>query len=322
MLIRYADWKKPTDGAYAFRLRAAAEFRPQVPALGTRSDIRDVAQAVFCEGEAERFAQRIDRWGGPEDLVDGQRPYCAPQLFFEEREAPQRVARVDLEDVLRGTVLVLRAPSGQTDYLLRDHHMLDVALYHYFTRGELPRSLFHADRHSDWCKDSYLEARRPQQAATWWPLFEGLKRPEDGAPVLPDAQIFFTTAIAERRRGMEGRDIGYAGLVPYSRDPDALGWSDVLAQPSATETDWLSLDLDYFQPSAQLALTSPLIRDARFERMMRTARVRVFVLSPQFTNGGDKMAEWKVHGSVASSQRLLNLLRAPTGRAAADLARR
>ena len=44
-----------------------------------------------------------------------------------------------------------------------DHHMLDVALYHYWTTGELPCALFHADRHSDWCKDSYLEARRPQQ---------------------------------------------------------------------------------------------------------------------------------------------------------------
>jgi hypothetical protein len=37
--------------------------------------------------------------------------------------------------------------------------------------------------------------------------------------------------------------------------------------------------------------------------------VRVFVLSPQFTNGGDKIDPWEVQGSLHSSLRLLNLMR-------------
>jgi hypothetical protein len=39
------------------------------------------------------------------------------------------------------------------------------------------------------------------------------------------------------------------------------------------------------------------------------ARVRVFVLSPQFTNGGDRIDPWEIQGGLASSLRLLNLLR-------------
>lgn len=308
MLIRYSDWKKPTDDAYAFRLRNPAELRPAIPGLGKRLDIRDVAREALAPGEAERFERKLDRWSGPEDLVGGEQPYVGAQLLFEER-ALAPVTALDLRDVLRGTVLVMRGEQGQTDYLLRDHHMLDVALYHYRTTGDLPTSLFHADRHSDWCKDSYLEARRPQQAATWWPLFEGLKRSEDGAPVLRDEDIFFTTAIAAQTDETAGRNIGYASLIPYSRDPDALHWRDVLGQERTVGADWMSLDLDYFQPSAQLALTSELIRDPRFRRMMTAAKVRVFVLSPQFTRGGDKIAKWEVQGSVSSSRRLINLLR-------------
>ena len=41
------------------------------------------------------------------------------------------------------------------------------------------------------------------------------------------------------------------------------------------------------------------------------ARVVVYVLSPQFTRGGDRLERWTVQGSLASSARLLHLLRAP-----------
>ncbi|WNG52422.1 hypothetical protein F0U60_16155 [Archangium minus] len=219
-----------------------------------------------------------------------------------------------MDSVLRGNVLVMRGHSGQADYLLRDHHMLDVALYHYRTTGELPRSLFHADRHSDWCKDGYLEARVPPQAATWWKLFEGLKRPEDSAPVLTEQDIFFTTAKAEPSSRMTGRDVGFSTLVPWFVDTSELHWSQVLARPGVVEADWVSLDLDYFQPAPQLRLSGGLLRDPRFHGMMEGARVRVFVLSPQFTNGGDKIDPWEIQGSVHSSLRLLNLLRQLPGK--------
>ncbi|KFE71881.1 hypothetical protein [Hyalangium minutum] len=319
MLIRYSDWKRPTDDVYAFRLRTAAgaaepgAFIPALPGVGTQSDIRDVLRRVLADGEAERFERQIDRWSGPEDVVGEARekPYAGQQHTFEERSPSDTLTMADVDAVLRGIVLVLRGSSGATDYVLRDHHMLDVALYHYWTTGELPSALFHADRHSDWCKDSYLEARRPQQAATWWALIEGLKRPSTGAPVLSERAVFFTTAAAERSSRMSGRDIGASVRVPGFLDPEGLRWPQVLEQPGATEADWVSLDLDFFQPSPQLRVSKGLLRDARFQGLLSGARVRVFVLSPQFTNGGDRIDPWVIQGHLHSSLRLLNLLRRP-----------
>jgi hypothetical protein len=321
VLLRYSDWKRPTDDAYAFRLRATSSaavpgaFVPALPGTGSQSDIRHVAHEVLAEGEADRFERRIHRWSGPEDVVGeaGEKPYEGQQHTFEELAWRSPLRMADIDTVLRGVVLVLRSPSGPTDYVLRDHHMLDVALYHYWTTGELPRALFHADRHSDWCKDSYLEARRPQQAATWWTLIEGLKRPGTTDAVLNEQDVFFTTAAAAPTSRMTGRDIGASVRVPGFLDPDQLHWRQVLEQPGATEADWVSLDLDFFQPSPQLRVSHGLLRDVRFHGLVTAARVRVFVLSPQFTNGGDKIEPWVIQGRLHSTLRLLNLLRALPG---------
>jgi hypothetical protein len=43
--------------------------------------------------------------------------------------------------------------------------------------------------------------------------------------------------------------------------------------------------------------------------MLARASVRLFVLSPQFTRGGDKIASWTVQGRLHSTLRLLNHLR-------------
>jgi hypothetical protein len=50
-------------------------------------------------------------------------------------------------------------------------------------------------------------------------------------------------------------------------------------------------------------------RDPKFHAIMARAAVRVFCLSPQFTNGGDVHTEWTVNGNLHSTLRLLNLLR-------------
>jgi hypothetical protein len=297
MLTRYSEWKRPTDAAYAFALKAV---RPEVPVVGTHSDVRAIAREVLG-ADAERFEAQVARWSGPEDRRGDRQPYLSEQTGFLEAGARARLTRGDLETVLEGTVLVLRGPE-QTDYVVRDHHMIDVALYHYRTSGELPRALFHADRHSDWCRDSYLAARRPQQAATWWKLFEGLKRP-DGAPVLREEDVRFTTA-----RAAGARDVDYGGLAPFAPTEEELRWERVLAHERLGDVDWASLDLDAFQPWSQLRLMRGLLRDARFTALLARARVRVFCLSPQFTNGGDKVP-WTIQGSLASSLRLLNHFR-------------
>ena len=110
--------------------------------------------------------------------------------------------------------------------------------------------------------------------------------------------------------------MGVSVLVPSALDAGRLGWRDVLEQPEAPLADWVSLDLDFFQPAPQLRVSRGLLRDARFHDMMRRARVRVFVLSPQFTNGGDRIDPWRIQGGLASSLRLLNLLRHIPERAA------
>ncbi len=314
MLVRYSDWKKPTDAAYAFHLRP--DVRPQVPGPGTRRDIRDVAREALADGEAERFEQRLCRWSGPEDRVGeaGEQPWVGEQVLFEEAAWRDALGLEALDGVLRGRVRVMRREDGRTDYVLRDHHMLDVALYHYRTTGELPRALFHVDRHSDWCKDSYLEARVPPQAATWWRLFEGLKRPGTGAPVLTEQDIHFTTVKAEPGARMRGRDVGFSTRVPWFVDTTQLHWRQVLDQPGVAQADWVSLDMDYFQPSPQLRLGRELLRDPRLHGMMEGARVRVFVLSPQFSHGGDLVEPWEVRGGLHSSLRLLNLLRQLPGK--------
>ena len=304
MLIKYADWVRPIDGDYAFALRPLV---PDRPLHGKRSDIRDIAREVFTLEHAARFEKKVERWAGPEDLIGAARPYAGCQLFFEEAPPRARLTMRDLVAALTGCVQVYRSAGGQTDYLLRDHHMIDVALYHYRSTGQLPRALLHADRHSDWCKDGYLEQRVPAQAATWWKLFEGLKRPDTGLSVLREDDVHFITGRAQAR---QGRDIPGAVFVPSSMENRDFSWEQTLKRPEAIAADWVSLDLDFFQPSPQLKLAAGLVRDPRFQHAVKQAAVRVFVLSPQFTNGGDKVDPWVVQGGLSSSLRLLNLLRA------------
>lgn len=318
MLIRYADWVRPTDGAFCFPLRSVAGripgepgFTPRVPEVGTLTEMEALARELMSPEVAERFQRAISRWSGPEDAgPSGTQPYVGVQASFVETRWSPRLGRTELEPVLEGRALVMRA-DGRTDYLLRDHHMVDVALYHYLTTGELPRRLLHADRHSDWCSDTFLERRVPIQAATWWKLLQGLKRAEDGAPVLEERDVHFIWAKAVRTGKMSGRDLEEGVPIPSWLMLEDCAWERVLEREGARGADWVSLDLDYFQPSTQLAAVEGLLRDSRFGQTLRHARVRVFVLSPQFTNGGDKVEPWTVQGSLASSVRLLNLLRKP-----------
>lgn len=299
------DFRRPIDAAYAFELAAVV---PRRPPQGAVLDIREVVRQALTPESAERFERRVQRWTGPENLIGGVRPYATQQLQFAEWAWRERLGREDAELLLSGTVAVLRHPDGRADYVMRDHHMLDVALYHHVAIGTPPRGLFHADRHSDWCEDRYLSARVPDQAATWWALLGGLKRPGTERAWLPEEAVSFTTALAPTRAAGT-RDIGAHVRLPWWVEPDSLGWEQALAREATREADWVSLDLDFFQPARQLALTAGLIRDPHFHALMHNAAVRIFVLSPQFIRGGDRLERWEAEGSIASSLRLLNLLR-------------
>jgi hypothetical protein len=65
---------------------------------------------------------------------------------------------------------------------------------------------------------------------------------------------------------------------------------------------------------ALVLVFAPRLAEARFARLMRGSRLRLFVLSPMFTNGGDSIRTATVNGSVSSSLRLINLLRREPGR--------
>jgi hypothetical protein len=132
-----------------------------------------------------------------------------------------------------------------------------------------------------------------------------VKRPGTDRPLLGEHEVVFTTAQPATGAG---RDVGASTRVPWWVDRAALDWREAL--PQAARADWVSLDLDYFQPAAQFALTRGLLGDPRYHERMAAARVRVFVLSPQFARGGDVLQDWRVGGRHAGL-RMLNLLRAP-----------
>ncbi len=300
----------PSNTTYAFQLTAPspATWMPTLPPKGSRLGVEELAARVMTPESAGAFSRRVTRWGGPEDVAqDGTRPYAAPQTWFEEAPWRARLTRADVDGVVRGVVRVMRSPRGVVDYLVRDHHMLDVVLHHHACTGSLPGALMHLDRHSDWCDDAYLHARVPQQAATWWALLPGLKRP-DGLPVLREQDVCFATAQAVVP-GMPGRNVGASRRVPGCVDTLRMDWRCMLEDAQDKAVDWVSVDLDVLQPHSQYRAVDGLLRDARFARALAHAAVRVFCLSPQFTRGGDRFEHWVVSGSVATSLRLLNVLR-------------
>lgn len=295
---------RPTDGVFAFRLAPVA---PLVAAPGLELDVTEVARRVLG-GDADTFERHVARWPGPEDaLPDGSTPWASPQLRFRF-VADAAPTPEDVETVLRGTALVRLRADGSRDVLLRDHHMVDVVLVQHATGGTLPRRLFHADRHSDWCTDGFLNRRRPDQAATWWALLRGLKRPSDAAPVLEESDVVFTSERAPHEPWMSGRPYEEPLAVPWFVDRRALHWSDVARTPGAFACDWVSLDLDDFLPSPQFGAARGLLADEGFLRMWRRASVRVLCLSPQFTNGGDRHDTWRIAGRRTAMRRFLALV--------------
>jgi len=295
---------RPTDAALAFQL---VDLAPVTPPAGTLLDLRDIVRK--CLGpDAERFERRVARWDGPDDAgAGGARPYAGKQLEFRLSDDARPISIDDLESVLRGTALLRVRSDGSRDFVLRDHHMLDVVLVHYATTGALPSRLFHADRHSDWCSDAFLNRRIPDQAATWWALLRGLKRPSDAGPVLEESDVVFTSERSAHAPWMSGRPFEEVLAVPWFVDRAKLHCTDATADDHAFDCDWVSLDLDDFLPSPQFRAARGLLEDARFRGMWRAAKVRVLCLSPQFTNGGDRHDRWAVAGRRSAMLRFVRL---------------
>jgi hypothetical protein len=269
-------------------------------------DIRDVIREVLPRKSAARFEHLTQRWVGPTDLTrsEDDQPYLAEQTTFIERPDSGPLTSEDIERVLQGKALVLERPGGKCDFILRDHHVVDAVLHRYWRTGELPRRLFHADRHSDWDGTTVWSA----QAARWWRWLETIRR-EDGTPILPHLDVTYVTGVAKREPWMTGTDIGTAYSFP--KDVPDPHWEAALSRLAQAPADWVSIDLDLLQPRPQYELMQGMLADPRFVRALADAEVRVFVLSPQFTNGGDRVPSQAIYGDVDESRRLINALRAP-----------
>jgi hypothetical protein len=116
---------------------------------------------------------------------------------------------------------------------------------------------------------------------------------------------------------MSGRDVGAHERVPlhltrtrYDRLMHSLSWSTVREEPRLPSCDWVSVDLDYLLPAAQFKCARPMLDDPIFRNLLARAHTRVFCVSPQFTNGGDRYADWVIHGKRSRMQRAVNALRA------------
>ena len=318
-------WDRPEGPARTRRYRLKPQPRAVVPAIGARTDIHDVATAVLGPKAAARFDEHFLRWDGPSLHGRGEQPYSAKQTLFEERPFAPRLTNADLETLLGGVALVMRDPkTGQVDYFLRDHHMLDLFLYHYHTTGELPERLLHLDRHSDF-------AWRPwagdYQAATWWGGLWNLLRP-DGRVLLKQGSVVYGTAVAPasdyRKRPIGSANRGAAYTLPLgalrgdansrARQERWASWRSALRKIAHHLPDVVSLDMDLILPEPQLRLTKKLLRDPRFQRSLTHAKVRVFVVSPQFLEGGDNGTDIRPE-RMRDCVSLLNVLRAGLGAA-------
>jgi hypothetical protein len=287
-------------------MRPAPAGRP--PSAGTPVRFSAVSEAVLEAEDAAPFERRVRRWTGPEDVdASGAAPWATPQDRLREAPWTDRIDDAQMNELLSGTVLVMRR-GGRTDYVMRDHHLLDALMYERWATGDRPSSLFHADRHSDWCRDGVLAAGHADQAATWWTLCEGLKAP-DGTPWLRPEDVVFTTAKASGLALEGARDVGADQRTPWFVDRSDLAWERALPLALDRGCDWLSLDLDLFQPAGQLAVVKGLLRAPAFASLNARARVRLYVLSPQFTAGGDRLESWTVGRRRSAGLRLLNLLR-------------
>ena len=115
---------------------------------------------------------------------------------------------------------------------------------------------------------------------------------------------------------MSGRDVGAHQRVPmhltrtsYDKLMQNLSWATVREDPRLASCDWVSIDLDYLLPAAQFKCARPMLEDPIFHNLLARARTRVFCVSPQFTNGGDRYSEWAIHGRRSQMERAVNRLR-------------
>jgi hypothetical protein len=259
---------------------------------------------VFSPADAKKFLGWFQNVTGPMRTgKTGTKPLPA-QNTFAERAWTTTLSVKDVEQVMRGTVLVLRSPDGaHTDMVMRDHNMLDAIAYHYYATGDLPRALVHADRHSDF---SFMDVGTGQEYCSWVSGLDNIRRPNHRA--LLDLKRVIPVCERVYVRGKKD--------LPLDRPPEwtaeATRWQSAVAKVATARPapDWVSLDLDLFQPSPQFKAMEPMLRDPRFAALMKRARVRVFVLSPSFTGGGDQVTN-EINGSLTASRRLINALRDP-----------
>ncbi|HSI05919.1 MAG TPA: hypothetical protein VLC93_15640, partial [Myxococcota bacterium] len=120
----------------------------------------------------------------------------------------------------------------------------------------------------------------------------------------PNRDVAFVTHLSpeERERKLTG-----ARNSPLK--PRDTRWTRVAEHIGSAPADFVSYDLDLVMPSDQMRVGQEMLRDPRFQEAMLAATTRLFVVSPQFSGGGDEVDAQHATHSPATYTRVLNVIR-------------
>ncbi len=284
--------------------------------VGESKHVVDIAREAFGASRALDFITLWRSWGGypvggPGDQSTTR---CAQQRTFTRLPWKDKLDTDDMKRVLHGEVLIMENPhSKQLDFVAREHNTLDVLLAAWALGRPMPTKVLHFDRHSDYITeaDAGTTGRRylagAPQAAAWWSLLDVIQR-ADGDPLAnPTRDVAFVTYLSPRQDEREDRVLNFGRSSPIP--PRERQWQRVAEGLRNAPADFVSYDLDLSMPSHQMNGTKSMLRDPDFQRAMQGATTRLFVVSPEFSGGGDLIKNAHAVHSPATYARVLNVIR-------------
>ena len=300
------------QNAEPMRLAAA----PRAPwKMGEQKHLIDLARDALGPSRALDFTILWESWVGTPvgDPSAPDRSTCVQQRTFTRVPWKDKLATDDVMRVLRGEVLIMENPrTGQLDFIAREHNTIDVLLAAWALGRAMPERILHFDRHSDYtlphADEKTFGARHlagVPQASVWWSLLDVIKRADGEAPLAdPASDVVFVTHLAPNQ---DGQKLTGARMSPLpARD---TRWPRAAEKFQTAKADFVSYDLDLSMPSDQMNGTKEMLRDPRFREAMSAATTRLFVISPQFSGGGDEVKRPHATHSPATYTRVLNVVR-------------
>jgi hypothetical protein len=287
--------------------------------VGESKHIIDIARDALGASRALDFLTLWESWTGCSvgDAANPDTSTRTQQRTFTRIAWSDKLDTSDMMRVLRGEVLVMESPrTKQLDFVAREHNTLDVLLAAWSLGRSMPDKILHFDRHSDYVNPDVDEptlgprhlAGLPQ-AAVWWSLLDVIKRSDGETPLAdPYQDVAFVTHLSPKE---QTRKLTGARTSPLN--PRDTKWANVAQRIQSAPADFVSYDLDLIMPSDQMRASQKMLRDPRFQEAMLGATTRLFVVSPQFSGGGDEVGGGHATHSPATYTRVLNVVRRAGG---------